>query len=298
MANPRPDGEEGRAFDRGFDGHWRRQCRQGLALTPAQRLQWLEQTMDEMGRWVGRARVSRLGPTSRIDLFWGRFFGMDPRLLSTGGITVTEHVGLGAYRGLWSFLHRDRLVISAPPPWVENLRPRVAGLAASSLLEEAVLRRFLGDAVDRCIGPTFHGCLEPNRFRPITHADVRGVGPEAQPEILAFAAECGNDWAVGGLEEAPACRHAVFDRGRIISLAGYRPWSDDAGDICVVTHPDHRGRGAGGGAVSAAVGSALEAGKLLLYQTLEANQPAVRIALRLGFEPYARNISVRLHSSQ
>lgn len=43
-------------FDRGFDGHWRRQVRLGLALTPAERLRWLEQAMEEMRPLVGRAR--------------------------------------------------------------------------------------------------------------------------------------------------------------------------------------------------------------------------------------------------
>jgi len=46
-------------FDRGFDGHWRRQVRLGLALTPAQRLRWLEQTMQELRPLVGRARLAK-----------------------------------------------------------------------------------------------------------------------------------------------------------------------------------------------------------------------------------------------
>ena len=46
-------------FDRGWDGHRRRQARIGLRLTPLQRLRWLEQTMDEMQRLLGRARVFR-----------------------------------------------------------------------------------------------------------------------------------------------------------------------------------------------------------------------------------------------
>jgi hypothetical protein len=46
-------------FERGFDGHWRRQVRRGLALTPAQRLRWLEQTMEELRPFVGRARFAR-----------------------------------------------------------------------------------------------------------------------------------------------------------------------------------------------------------------------------------------------
>ena len=48
-----PDGD---GFDRGFDGHRRRQLIAGLALTPAQRLKWLEDTMAEMRRLLGRAR--------------------------------------------------------------------------------------------------------------------------------------------------------------------------------------------------------------------------------------------------
>jgi hypothetical protein len=51
--------KEGDGFDRGFDGHWRRQVRLGLALTAAERLRWLEQTMEELRLLVGRARCGR-----------------------------------------------------------------------------------------------------------------------------------------------------------------------------------------------------------------------------------------------
>ena len=43
-------------FDAGFDGHRRRQASAGRALTHAQRLQWLEDTVAEMRRLLGRAR--------------------------------------------------------------------------------------------------------------------------------------------------------------------------------------------------------------------------------------------------
>jgi hypothetical protein len=49
-------GASSAGFDRGFDGHRRRQAVAGLALTPAQRLRWLEDTMQEMRRLLGRAR--------------------------------------------------------------------------------------------------------------------------------------------------------------------------------------------------------------------------------------------------
>jgi hypothetical protein len=39
---------------------------------------------------------------------------------------------------------------------------------------------------------------------------------------------------------------------------------------------------------------ALAVGRLLLYQTLLSNRPAVSLALRLGFERYATLLAVRL----
>ncbi|HKY33921.1 MAG TPA: hypothetical protein VJV23_15430 [Candidatus Polarisedimenticolia bacterium] len=47
------------AWDRGWEGHRVRQARLGLRLTPAGRLRWLEQTVDEMRRLLGLARRER-----------------------------------------------------------------------------------------------------------------------------------------------------------------------------------------------------------------------------------------------
>jgi hypothetical protein len=43
-------------FPRGFDEHRRAQARMGLRMTPAERLRWLEETMETLRRWQGRAR--------------------------------------------------------------------------------------------------------------------------------------------------------------------------------------------------------------------------------------------------
>ncbi len=49
----------GYGWDR--ESHDCRQVRLGLELSPAERLRWLEETMDEFGRLVGRARCPREG---------------------------------------------------------------------------------------------------------------------------------------------------------------------------------------------------------------------------------------------
>lgn len=53
-ADSTPIGATG-GFDRGYEGHARRQACLGLALTPAERLCWLEETMEALRRLQGRA---------------------------------------------------------------------------------------------------------------------------------------------------------------------------------------------------------------------------------------------------
>ena len=45
--------------DRTWESHRRRQVTNGLKLTPAERLRWLEDTMEEMRRLLGRAKQGR-----------------------------------------------------------------------------------------------------------------------------------------------------------------------------------------------------------------------------------------------
>lgn len=42
-----------------FEGASLRQLRAGLAMTPAERLRWLEEAVEELGPWVGRALTRR-----------------------------------------------------------------------------------------------------------------------------------------------------------------------------------------------------------------------------------------------
>ena len=55
----RPGHEESTGFDRGYRGHVLRQARMGLRLTPAERLRWLEGTMEELRRLPRRVRQGR-----------------------------------------------------------------------------------------------------------------------------------------------------------------------------------------------------------------------------------------------
>lgn len=50
------DRTAGSGFPRGWDGHRRAQAGIGLRMSPAERLRWLQETLETLRRWQGRAR--------------------------------------------------------------------------------------------------------------------------------------------------------------------------------------------------------------------------------------------------
>lgn len=236
----------------------------------------------------------RIRMTVRDDEFWAEFLGVDPGEWSEAGVSVRCHVGLSGYLGFWCFRRGRKVVVSAPPSWVRRLEDLVVGRAGAELMEAGFWSQALGHHFERAIGPAFQGCLDPAKFVPKPSRAVRPVTEADVSEVERFRAACGTDWNMP--DEAQHWRHAYVEVDGITALAGYRSWSDSAGDPCVITRPDARSGGRGAAVTSAVVAEALAAGKLLLYQTLESNEPAVRVALSLGYERYANHLAVRLRS--
>ena len=80
----------------------------------------------------------------------------------------------------------------------------------------------------------------------------------------------------------------------MLAAASLTDWGPDTVGPDVLAHPDRRRAGCGKAVVSAVVSYALEADKVLSYQTRMENQPALAIARSLGFEQYASHVAVRL----
>ena len=230
---------------------------------------------------------------NRDDEFWADFFGVAPAAWAEAGVSVQPHAGLRGYRGFWCFRRNQRTIISAPPAWVARVTAVIAVRADDELLLPTFWQFALSHDCERIIGPAFQGCLEPAKFKAQPSGSVRAlVGADALA-VEEFRSACGEDWNMP--DNAELFRYAYFEAGTVTAMAGYRAWSDKAGDACVITRPTARRRGHGAAVTSAVVAEALTHGKLLLYQTLESNQPAVRIALSLGYERYANHLAVRLN---
>ncbi|HVN38116.1 MAG TPA: GNAT family N-acetyltransferase [Myxococcota bacterium] len=233
--------------------------------------------------------------TERIDAHWSQFLGVPPSALRDAGVRVTAHERLGDYRGVWFFVRGRSAVVSAPAGWVARLSRHCASAAAEELLSRSYVTRALEPSAGTIVGPSFQGWLPHDRFQPLSADDVRPLSDSGADSIRAVQSSCSQEeWEHGGIESAGAEIWAAFEGARVVALGQLRVHFDGAVDPCVITHPQHRGRGHASRVVSALAKQALSARQLVLYQTLLSNAPAIAIALRLGFEPYATLLAVRL----
>lgn len=245
--------------------------------------------------WDGARYAGERTMEARYDEFWAEFLGIEPSDWSTRGVSVQAHVGLRGYRGFWCFIRHGRTVVSAPPTWLPRLRDIASGCAQDQLMAPHFWAAALGEDFEGAIGPAFHGCLEPARLATSKLIHVRQIELRDDAAVEQFRSECSfADWSSSGLDKAELWRQACFTQGKIAALGGYRSWSDGAGDPCILTHAGFRGSGRGAAVAGAVVALALANGKLPLFQTLESNHAAVRLARSLGYESYASHVAVRL----
>jgi GNAT superfamily N-acetyltransferase len=237
------------------------------------------------------------------DQFWASFFGVSTSDLNHAGISIVVHAKLAGYCGVWFFKHADRLIVSTPEGWLEHLQKLEGVLEHQLFATESFLKKVFGSFFGRSIGPAYHGGLEPTDFRPVFSSRVRALSDHDVETRAVFEKECGLEaWEDSGLGEATYHLVAYFEHERITAMAEFRSWNDTAGDPCVLVRQDFRARGLGAMVVSEVIRLALLENNLLenklpLYQTLESNLTAVRLARKLGYRQYASHLAVRLTSN-
>jgi ribosomal protein S18 acetylase RimI-like enzyme len=233
--------------------------------------------------------------TERIDAHWSQFLGVSTSALRKPGVVVTPHAGLRDYRGVWFFVRGSSAIISAPPEWLVVIEQNLGSFAAEEILSPDSAVRVLGHASGEIVGPSFQGWLSADGFRPVASHGVRRLR-EFEGEFLQdFRSSCSpEDWDHGGIDPKAADVWSSSQESRVVALGQLRPQFDGSVDPCVITQPEYRSRGHALRLVSAMSEEALSEDRLVLYQTLISNAPAVFLALRLGFAHYATRLAVRL----
>lgn len=118
---------------------------------------------------------------------------------------------------------------------------------------------------------------------------VEWAGPDALAELVAAVDPAEADESgLAGLPRAAVVRSG----GQVIAAAGYDRWPAGTAHLCVLTHPDHRGRGDATRAAAVATADALAAG--LLPQWRARVRPSLRVADKLGYRVLGEQRSLRL----
>jgi len=228
---------------------------------------------------------------------WARFFGLDAATLATPGLHLIPHAALRGYHGLWIFQHGSAVIISLP----EMCMPMATALTGIHDLASGVaaIRTVVADRIAREIGPVFQGHATPDEFTPRPGPTTTRLSRNNAADLAHLAAACGAEaWEHGDLAVDGSDAHlfGCFRAGRLVAAGKHGPLVDGAfSDLGVVTHPAHRGHGFGAAVASAAMADGFSlGGQVAMYQTLEANHPAVAVARALGIRQHACHVAMRL----
>ena len=232
---------------------------------------------------------------ARIDQYWADVFGLSPGFDRRDGVLVTPHVRQWKDNFAFVFVRGNACVISVSKRRVEAVRQRAGSIGPGEFLTPGGVSGLFEEPVDRTVGTAFQGYAEADDFRPVHSDHVRRLGPGDDDRLRALAEACDSrQWEHSGTGFSKPDHFGLFADNEIVAVANYAMWAPYAASIGIITHPAGRGRGCGKAAVSAAMKDAFEQGHLVVYQTLLANTPSVRLARALGCREYARTLAVHL----
>ena len=138
-------------------------------------------------------------------------------------------------------------------------------------------------------------------FKPQKHQAIGQLQRQNAAELARFARilkarepNIFHSWAIGGRETTHRMLWGAHLNGKVVSVAGLRPVHSKMFEVGVNTLPRHRLRGWGTAVASAATWGGLNIGKLVQWSAPLNNKPSIRIAERLGYQPYAHQLWVGL----
>ena len=222
--------------------------------------------------------------------YWASHFGCSAESLFAQPLHIVTHgADLADYHGIFALFRSGAAAVSFPPGCVKSLRHL---LPIVPVTPDRFADAFVGSSFT-VIGPAYIGYAEavhpsPHPVRSLTEHDISAA--------RALRAACTEtEWEHGGSLGGEHPSSGVFVGSKLVALAGYEVWGGAIAHISVITHPASRGRGFGRSAVAHVASTALVAGLIPQYRTLESNRASIRIAESLGFIHYASSVAVRLN---
>jgi GNAT superfamily N-acetyltransferase len=230
---------------------------------------------------------------ARVQGWWAGLFGCGKAQLWQG-LSVTEHVGLTGYEGIF-VAHRSTGCHVSLPSWVDaRTRESLSQQGISRITDPAFWRDLPETAALSVIGPSVHGYTDGASWSaPAT--SPAGTVVEAsgdQLEGLRSAMDPA-EWDEGGFADGASRFFVLRVAGEVVAAANLTEFLDGPADIGVVVHPAFRGRGLGLAVAAAATSYALEEVGVARWRARVTNAPSRAMAAALGFESYCHQMAIR-----
>lgn len=235
----------------------------------------------------------------RANQYWSKTFGLSVGKFLEPGTKIVPHAGRLSGPKAWIFTHGESCLLSVPQKILTIIQERSSRIPIDQIHDEANLQAVFGDLIDSTIGPSYQGYLERDGFRPFDDPHVRRITFEEKVKLHELKESCSpEDWAESGISIDDPVLFGYFLEDRVVAAGGFIPWSKDAANPALITHPNHRGKGFGKAVASAVIEHILDQGKVVLYQTLMSNTSAVRIAEDIGCTMFGMMTLVRLKQAE
>jgi GNAT superfamily N-acetyltransferase len=233
-----------------------------------------------------------------VRAYWTAQLGFDPELAS--GVIIARPEGtMGGYQGVYAFRHGYSCIISPPAAWRARLTKALAGKTFEQAFDVAVLRTALDGGAAQSIGPAWIGCADESDVAAAEASAVRLLQPRDRAALERLREACdATEWEHSAIELDRVPVFGVYEGPALAAAASYEPWGERLRSVGFITRAELRGRGYGHAVAAAATSHGIAAGHVMIWQTLEGNAPSMAVARRLGFQPYARTIALRLRGAR
>jgi GNAT superfamily N-acetyltransferase len=227
---------------------------------------------------------------SRVRALWSRLAAVPVTFASDGGVTVVVSPESALCPPGWAgiVVVGGAGIATAPDPDTAQVLRRALGrLPASAATDIARVRAEV--PITDVLGPATLAYLDAAQFRAPPPVPVQRIDGNLDDLLACVPADEAGE---SGLADLTSDAFVVRDGGRVVAAAGYHCWLDTTAQLCVLTAPDHRGRGLATAVAAAAVQHALADG--LLPQWRARIDPSRRVARALGFRELGAQLSIKL----
>ncbi|SEK06142.1 GNAT acetyltransferase [Micromonospora phaseoli] len=185
----------------------------------------------------------------------------------------------------------DAAIVTVPAGgWAGVVREVLQGLPVEVLTDSDRLGAVL--PVAEVLGPASLAYLDEGDYRPAGLDTVDVVPGEPADLARLLAAVPADDADECGLADITSRAFVVRRGDHVVAAAGYRRWPGRVAHMCVLTAPNHRGRGLARAVASVAAADGMA--NHLLPQWRARPEPSRRVAQALGFRQLGAQLSIRI----